>query len=139
MACAEFEDLLLDYDELNSEELQAANGHVAECADCRAFLETLKELDVSLTNLFAGSNVSPTFGQSVIGRLQSRPENPRPSFVPEVLDFIGWAAVFAIIGWLVVQVSPPIQVGGYFPWVAGVAFFVTGLFFGLRAHADLKN
>src|SRR2546428_13865304 len=139
MPCAEFEDLLLDYDELDSEELQAANAHVAECVGCRAFLETLKELDVSLTNFFAGYNVSPTFRQSVIRRLESRPESPRPSFVPEVLDFIGWAAVFAIIAWLVVQVSPPIQIGGDFSSGGGAALFLTAVFFWLCGYVVLTN
>src|SRR2546428_8075036 len=109
MACAEFEDRLLDYDELESESLQVTDAHLAVCTDCSVFLQALKEVDASLVNLFAGCNVSPTFRASVIGRLKSLRGSRRPSPIPEVLDFIGWAAVFAIVVWLVVQVSPPLH------------------------------
>ncbi|HEV8130654.1 MAG TPA: hypothetical protein VGQ81_05355 [Acidobacteriota bacterium] len=139
MPCAEFEDSLLDYQALDSEKLQRANAHLAMCADCRAFLEALGEVDASLTDLFAGYHVFPIFRQSVLRRLQNQRQNRRPSVIPEILDFIGWAAVVVIVACFVAQLHSSIEVGSLAAWIAAAAFFVTGLLFGFRAYVDLKR
>jgi hypothetical protein len=63
----------------------------------------------------------------------------RPSFIPEVLDFIGWAAVLAIVACFVAQLNPSIELGSLAAWIAGAAFLVTGLLFGFRTYVDLKR
>lgn len=84
--------LFLDYDELAAGERAAVDAHMAECGACRAYLAVLADLDAGLTQVYAGAHVSPAFRRSVAGALPRK-----PSFVPELLDFLGWAAVIAVI------------------------------------------
>jgi anti-sigma factor RsiW len=139
MPCAEFEDLLLDYGELDSARLQKTNAHLTVCADCRTFLKALEEVDAALADFFTGYQISPTFQRLVYQRLQGQQRLRRPSFIPEVLDFVGWAAVLAILACFVAQLNPSIEVGSLTVWIAAAAFFVTGLLFGFRAYVDLKR
>jgi hypothetical protein len=96
MACAEFEDRLVDYAELASEERAPVDCHLAACAGCQAFLEALAALDEALFPKFRESAVSPAFRRSVLDRARREDLLRRPSYLPEVLDFVGWAAVLAV-------------------------------------------
>jgi predicted anti-sigma-YlaC factor YlaD len=91
MPCASFEDLLLDYTELAPAERGAVDAHLAGCADCRGYLETLAHLETGLSELYSGAHVSPAFRHDVLSILE------RPSLLPEVLDFIGWAGILAAL------------------------------------------
>lgn len=91
MPCASFEDLLLDYQELEPAERGAVDAHMAGCADCREYLDTLAHLETGLCDLYAGAQVSPAFRNEVLSILE------RPTLLPEVLDFIGWAGIIAAL------------------------------------------
>ena len=91
MPCASFEDRLLDYAELSTAEREPVDAHLAGCADCREYLKTVAHLETGLSGLYSGAQVSPTFRHDVLSILE------RPSLLPEVLDFIGWAGIIAAL------------------------------------------
>jgi anti-sigma factor RsiW len=113
MPCAAFEDLLRDYEELTDGERQRADAHLAACGDCREYLETLTDLDRELSALYEGLEPRPWFHQKLTAQIasraiESRPPR-RPSFLPEILDFCGWAAIVAIVA--VLAVTAAVRVG----------------------------
>ena len=103
MACPDFEERLVDYDELSSIERAAVDAHVAGCAECSQFFSVLREMDAALTAAFADRQVSPVLAARV------RQELRRPSIIPEILDGAGWAAVIAIVLWLTTLFVPGLE------------------------------
>jgi anti-sigma factor RsiW len=96
MPCAEWENLLLEYPELDAEARLPVDAHTRVCPKCRAFLETALELDGALRERFAGRTAPASLAPAVLARI-SRQTPYRPvSPLPELLDFIGWAAVVAV-------------------------------------------
>jgi anti-sigma factor RsiW len=129
MPCAPFEGRLLDYDELSAQERTAVDGHLPGCAACREYLDMLRALDARLTSLYAGAHVSPTFRSSLAGKMLHK-----PSLWPEVLDFLGWAAVITCI-LLFVLLMPAL-----FPPALITALIAAGsaaAWIGLRAFREL--
>jgi anti-sigma factor RsiW len=109
MPCAAFEDLLSGYDDLTAGERDAADAHLAVCGNCRAYLETLADLDRELAGIFAEIQPRLGFAARVVSRTGAT-QKPirlprRPSAWPEVLDFCGWAAVVAIVALLAATVA----------------------------------
>src|SRR5437879_13299576 len=92
-----FEDLLLDYTELSAAERASVDTHVSGCADCREYLETTARFDVELLELHAAVNLSPVFQKTVFARIEAETSLSRPSMLPEVLDFIGWAGIIIAV------------------------------------------
>ena len=88
MPCEAFEDLLNGYSELDAAARAAVDAHLAACTGCCDFLETLAALDQSLTALYAAAEPSRAFNPASV---------KQPSAIPEILDFVGWAAVAAIV------------------------------------------
>ena len=86
MACPEFEDLVRG----------GAGGHAARCEDCRALLEALADVDATFEAAFAGVSAPPGMAAAVRARVARELPLRRPSPLPEILDFIGWAAVLAL-------------------------------------------
>ena len=84
-----------------------AIAHAARCEECHALLEALAEVDATLDAAFAG--ISAPLG--VAARARAIREMPlrRPSVLPEVLDFIGWAAVLTLAAVLIPKFLPDIQ------------------------------
>jgi predicted anti-sigma-YlaC factor YlaD len=109
MPCAEFEDLLEGYGDLTAVDRHRADAHLAACRDCRAYFETLSDLDQELTGVYAGVQPAPEFAAAVMLRASATSQllaPPRPpSAWPEVLDFCGWAAVSAIAAMLVITLA----------------------------------
>jgi hypothetical protein len=100
MECLKCQELLLDGLEPND----AAAGHLAHCASCRAFREALAEADAQLTGALAGVIAPPEFEAAVRRRIQAaRP----PSWLPEILDFIAWSGCAAAAGAALWAVMPP--------------------------------
>lgn len=89
MQCEEFEERLLGYDELSAAQRIAVDAHAAVCAGCREFLEAAAQVDESLAAIYSG--IEPRRGLALTAVLA------KPSALPEVLDFVGWAAVVAAI------------------------------------------
>ena len=90
MACAEFEERLLEYAELKNGERARVEAHTAYCSTCREFLEALRTVDSQLTAQLAGLEVTPAFAPAVRRRVRYEGFAARPSVVPELLDFVGW-------------------------------------------------
>jgi len=88
MPCDKFEDQLCGYSDLSAEERRPLDAHLHDCADCREFLETLSALDQSLTTLYAGLQPARAFDPASVRQ---------PSALPEILDFVGWAAVLTTL------------------------------------------
>jgi predicted anti-sigma-YlaC factor YlaD len=86
MACPEFEDLIRE----------GRQGHAAQCEDCRNLLDALAEVDATLESTFAGIQAPRSLAVAVQSRISREPRLRAPSLVPEILDFIGWAAVLAL-------------------------------------------
>ena len=139
MPCARFEDLLLDYAELSGELLQSTNAHLAECAEGQAFLQKLDQFDVSLTTAFSASRVSPGFEAAVLRRVSREAPIPKPSFLPEVLDFVGWAAVSVIVAGLIYQLVLLQAVASYALGALAIASVATAIWASLRSYAELKH
>lgn len=101
MACPRFDDLLRGD--------ERAFAHAARCEECRARLEALADVDAALEAAFQGVTAPP--GLAAHARLVAARETPlrRPSILPEVLDFIGWAAVLALAAVLLPRFLPAIQ------------------------------
>jgi hypothetical protein len=105
MPCAAFEDLLRDYDELTGGARRSADAHLAVCRDCRAYRETLVELDRELVALYSGLQPRRAFAAQALSRANPYRRPKPPSFWPEVLDFCGWAAIVAIVALLAATVA----------------------------------
>ncbi len=139
MACAEFEDRLLAYAELEGEARRVVDIHLVSCAGCRAYLDTLDALEDALTARFAAARLSPEFRLSVL--LSARRQAPleHPSYLPEVLDFAGWAAIIIIAAGLLYYLNPPAAAIGYAAAAAAAGLFLTGVWMIIRSYAELKN
>ena len=99
MACPEFEDLVRD----------GSGGHAARCEGCRALLDALAEVDAALETAFAGVVAPPGLAAAVRARVAREFSLRRPSPLPEILDFIGWAAVLALAAVLLPHFLPLID------------------------------
>ena len=86
MACPEFEDLVRE----------GAGGHATRCEECRALLDALADVDAVFEAAFADVSAPPGMAAAVRARVARKLPLRRPSPLPELLDFIGWAAVLAL-------------------------------------------
>jgi hypothetical protein len=96
MACPDFEDLVRG----------RAGDHATHCEECRALLDALVEVDATFDAAFAGISAPPSLAAAVRARVARQSAVRRPSLVPEVLDFIGWAAVLALAAILLPRCLP---------------------------------
>jgi predicted anti-sigma-YlaC factor YlaD len=139
VACREFEGLLLDYQNLSVIERQRVDSHLCLCCECRSFHEALSEVDSALTAAFAGLEGPAALPQAVIRRIDDRAPLRRPSFVPEILDFAGGAAVL-VVALVLLEVflsGLPLDIPAY--WVVGALFAATGVIVAYRSYADLRS
>jgi anti-sigma factor RsiW len=147
MACPEFEYRLIEYADIEGEARACVDAHLAECPGCRELLDALHVVDSELTARFAGREVSAAFAPAVRQRVERDTSARRLSFVPEVLDFVGWGAIVALLGLMAWWVLPHIPAFNAnqatlslnAALAAGGAFLLVALFIGLRSLADLKN
>ena len=96
MACPDFEDLVRDGD----------GDHAEHCEDCRALLDALADVDATFDAAFGGISAPPSLAAAVRARVAREFPVRRPSLLPEVLDFIGWAAVLALAAVLLPRFLP---------------------------------
>src|SRR5947209_3709990 len=134
MPCASFEDRLLDYAELSAAEREPVDAHLAGCADCREYLDAAAQLDIRLADLYGGARVSAAFQGAVLSRAKAEVPLAKPSWLPEALDFIGWAGIIAALVCLA-SLLP-----GFTALVALTAAIVIGaaVWAGVRSYADLR-
>jgi anti-sigma factor RsiW len=94
-ACAAFEDLLIEYDELSVEDRLGVDAHVIGCASCREYLAVVREIDTTLTARGAGVRLRPEVFAAVRQRVHATVPIGRMSAWPEWLDFIAIGAIVA--------------------------------------------
>jgi anti-sigma factor RsiW len=107
MACPEFEYRLIEYADIEGEARACVDAHLAECPGCREFLDALRVVDIQLAR-FSGREVSAAFAPAVRRRVEREAAARRLSFVPELLDFVGWGAIVALLGLMAWWVLPHI-------------------------------
>jgi anti-sigma factor RsiW len=146
MPCPSFEDLLLDYSELPPAARQTVNAHAAQCAACREYLETLAQLDEGLAGLYAEARTSPLFQERVISAVGAQPRLAKPTFVPEILDFVGGIGMLAAIISVAHLLMPlpamprlPLEFSTLAALGAGVIALLAIIWIGMLSHDDLKN
>jgi hypothetical protein len=83
MNCAEIKDLIL-----SDSETELVEEHARGCEDCREYLEAARNLDLALAK--AGKAPARLRG-AVMAAIA-----PKPSYLPEILDFVGWAAMITV-------------------------------------------
>jgi hypothetical protein len=96
MACPDFEELVRD----------GSGGHAMHCEECSALLEALAEVDSNLEAAYGGISAPPALATVVRLRIGREGAEHGPSMLPEVLDFIGWAAVLALFAVLAPRLVP---------------------------------
>ena len=96
MACPDLETLVRE----------GPAGHAAHCEDCAALLEAFSEIDAGLDAAFTGIAAPPALAASVRLRIAAEEARRKPSLLPEILDFVGWAAVLALAAVLVERFLP---------------------------------
>src|SRR5262245_27483492 len=106
MACPEFEQNILGYAELDRELRQRVDVHLSECASCSTFRSTLEELDERLPSELAAALQAPALEEAVRHRIHDTEVERRPSWAPEALDLIGWAAVLVVGSFLLAPLLP---------------------------------
>ena len=143
MPCRAFENRLLDYAGLADAQLLAVDAHLAQCPDCRDYLETLAAMDRELTALLGASSPAPDFPARVLARANASASLARPTAVPELLDCLGWTAVASILcllaWWLAGPVVPLVSISRYAWYGTAAAAMFTALWIGLRSYADLRE
>ena len=144
MACAEFEERLLEYAELANGERARVDAHAAQCSSCREFLEALRTVDAQLTARLASVEVTPAFAPAVRRRMLRENAIARPSLVPELLDFVGWGAIVTLLGLIAWWLAPLVPVANIKVSFAAMyasagAFLLAALLFGIHSFADLKH
>ncbi|MEN6534774.1 MAG: hypothetical protein ABFD60_17065 [Bryobacteraceae bacterium] len=99
MACPDFEELLR----------QGPGGHAAHCEECGALLEAWTDVDSILNTAIGNISAPPSLAAAVRMRIAREEDLRRPTPLPEILDFIGWAAVLTLCTVLVPLFLPLIN------------------------------
>jgi hypothetical protein len=145
MACAEFEELLIDYQDLPFPQRAKVDAHLAGCADCREYKSILQQLDGELSAQYSGVTPLSELQARIHSRIAAETRLARLSFLPEILDFIGGAAIVAIVfslAWMFVPreataLADALPLAGGSLALAGAAL-AAATWAGVRAYADLK-
>lgn len=145
MACASFEELLLDYADLPAQERVAVDLHLAACANCRQYADALSQLDVALTEQFSGIQPSELLHSRLHAVTASRSPLRSPSFVPELLDLIGVAGIVLVLSLILWKVVPIPGITDFVPIVSIVLPVCAGLvllgivLLGARVYSEFKS
>ena len=83
MTCTEIEDLIL-----NCSEPELVAAHARGCENCREYREAARSLDRALEST---RKAPARLSGAVLAAIA-----PKPSYLPELLDFIGWAAMITV-------------------------------------------
>ena len=102
MSCPDLETLLQE----------GRSGHAARCETCAALLDALADVDSALESAFAGVSAPPSLAAAACLRIAEERSRRRLSLVPEILDFIGWAAILALVAVVVERYLPLVAASG---------------------------
>jgi anti-sigma factor RsiW len=143
--CTSFENLLLAYQDLSPQDRQRLNLHLAECDGCRSYRDALEQLDSVLTQRLRGIEASEAFRSRIYSRISAPTTLTAPSFVPELLDLIGWAAVVAVVFVLTRAMFPrpepsdvSLMINRLVPFGSAAAV-VGAVWIGMRVYSELKS
>lgn len=97
MGCPEYEELMLASLDEPLEPGRAAelSHHLATCWACAELATVHAEVDAVLARHFAASVEPVNIRESVLTRVARERSLEPPSYLPEVLDFVGYAGVAA--------------------------------------------
>jgi hypothetical protein len=90
MTCAEIEDLIA-----SDSEWDVVEAHARACESCREYAAAARQLDLALSSV---PQAPAHLRVAVMAALE-----PKPSYVPVLLDFVGWAAMIAVAAGLAGQ------------------------------------
>jgi hypothetical protein len=93
MACDQMEAAILEYPELDATAQAEVRSHASRCTDCQELLDASLDLDKRLS---AAVKAPAHFDRKVFARAQRR-----PSYLPELFDFVGWAAMITVAAGLI--------------------------------------
>ena len=102
-ACAAFEDRLIDYDELMSEERADVDTHLQGCSSCGEYLSLLREIDATLSEQVRAVHLNPQRVAAIRESVAHAEPIGRISRLPEWLDFVAAGALLTVAGGLVWQ------------------------------------
>jgi anti-sigma factor RsiW len=148
MACAEYEELILDYFDgaLSLEQHQSVEAHLAGCSGCREFWEAQQDLDAALAARFSPVALSAGFEQQVLERLDPEWESRRFWRLSQVLDLAGYLALTAAGGYVVFYLASLPAVEAAFPqfatyasWAAGALCCLYLLWAGIKPEPSLTQ
>jgi hypothetical protein len=135
--CTDLKALLLDYGHLPAVERASIDAHIASCGDCREALKILSYVGDELSEACAAIEPPGGFRAELRSRVARETPIRRPSAIPEILDFVGWSAIAALVLAVTVWANVlPFDRGVSFLCVSAV--FLWAVRFGLRVRAELK-
>jgi hypothetical protein len=139
------EDLLLGYADLLAEDRDKVDSHFANCKDCRRYFDALLELDAALIAQFSGIEPPAAFRKGIDARTSTPSTLIPPSWLPELLDFIGWASVAAValvLLWALLPLPPTLELhplAGNSLLVCAVLAVSAAAWLGMRVYSELKS
>ena len=148
MACAEYEELILDYFDgtLSREHREAVEAHLAGCPGCREFWEAQQDLDAALVARLSRAALSAGFEQQLLERLDPQGERRRSWYLLQVLDLAGYLALAAAGGYVVFHLASQPAVEAAFPqfatyasWAAGALCSLYLLWAGVKPEPSLTQ
>ncbi len=90
--------------------------------------QALRIVEEDLDRCFAGVTAPPDFAPAVLRRVRE----PRMTPLPEILDFVGWTAVLAVVFILLVRFAPGAD-NPYWIWGLASAIVTPSFWFGFRS------
>lgn len=102
MSCPEFETLVRE----------GRSGHASQCDRCAALLDAVADVDAGLEAAYAGISAPPGLAAAARLRIVELEAIRKPSPVPEILDFIGWAAILVLVAVIAQRYLPLIATAG---------------------------
>ena len=148
MACADYEELSLDYFDgtLSLEQRQSVETHLTGCPACREFWEAQQRLDTALAANLSAVALPPSFERQLWERLELERERRRFWYVRQVLDLAGYLALTAAGGYVVFYLASLPAVEAAFPqfatyasWAAGALCCLYLLWVGVKPEPSLTQ
>jgi len=148
MACADYEELSLDYFDgaLSLEQHRSVEAHLTGCSGCREFWEAQRDLDAALAANLSAVALPGSFEWQLWERLELEGERRRFWYVRQVLDLAGYLALTAAGGYVVFYLASLPAVEAAFPqfatyasWAAGALCCLYLLWVGVKPEPSLTQ
>jgi len=93
MTCENWQDLILDGEDLNDAQRKELNRHLSICASCEAWAVALAEVDAQGRELFKTEINPMAFQARLLNSLARQRRRSWMASLPDLLDVLGWSAV----------------------------------------------